>query len=292
MKQLERTDAGEPGHAELLARLMARSAMTIAEEEGDLFLRLRSAASPEQLDELGRKVEAIKKVAPTRPASGRARHTTGQQDDGTGHRADTYRMRDALRRPRQRPDAAGETLTEREHASTPACWHAGVLACRRVTHRRGVSGAWPAGQALSLSLTARQPSAVPHVAAQGFVVLVLGDLGHQLGQTLGDGIELVLHRFVGPGLGGFGSSATSRNVTIVVNVLMINCQWSRSPIRKNDGAHTSTSSTHMAKNQPRETKPAAAVANRSNNDSRELTFRRHGRLRLVRLGLRHDNTLA
>ncbi|MBB3724460.1 hemerythrin domain-containing protein [Nonomuraea dietziae] len=67
MKQLERTDAGEPGHAELLARLMAEIRDHIAEEEGDLFLRLRSAASPEQLDELGRKVEAIKKVAPTRP---------------------------------------------------------------------------------------------------------------------------------------------------------------------------------------------------------------------------------
>ncbi|GAA2701618.1 hemerythrin domain-containing protein [Nonomuraea recticatena] len=67
MKQLERSDAGEAGHAELLARLMAEIRDHIAEEEGELFPRLRDAASAEQLAELGRKVEAIKKIAPTRP---------------------------------------------------------------------------------------------------------------------------------------------------------------------------------------------------------------------------------
>ncbi|MGV9304223.1 hemerythrin domain-containing protein [Nonomuraea sp. NPDC004354] len=67
MKQLERTDADEAGHAELLARLMAEIRDHVAEEEGELFPRLRSAADTEQLAELGRKVEAIKKMAPTRP---------------------------------------------------------------------------------------------------------------------------------------------------------------------------------------------------------------------------------
>ena len=41
----------------------------------------------------------------------------------------------------------------------------------------------------------------------------------------------------------FCSSATIRNVTIVVAVLMISCQVSTSPIRKYEGAQTSTSRT-------------------------------------------------
>jgi hemerythrin superfamily protein len=67
MKQLERTDAGEARHAELLAQLMAEIRDHVAEEEGDLFPRLRGSATPEQLAKLGSKVKAIKKIAPTRP---------------------------------------------------------------------------------------------------------------------------------------------------------------------------------------------------------------------------------
>jgi hypothetical protein len=52
---------------------------------------------------------------------------------------------------------------------------------------------------------------------------------------------------------------------MVVTVLMISCQVSTVPIRKYDGAHTSTSSTQMAKNHARDANLDAAPANRSNN---------------------------
>jgi hypothetical protein len=39
----------------------------VADEENDLFPKLRAACSEEQLQELGRKVEQVQKVAPTRP---------------------------------------------------------------------------------------------------------------------------------------------------------------------------------------------------------------------------------
>lgn len=67
MKELERTDVSEERHAVLLSRLMAEIRSHIQEEESELFPRLREAAGPERLAELGRKVQAIKKIAPTRP---------------------------------------------------------------------------------------------------------------------------------------------------------------------------------------------------------------------------------
>ncbi|GAA3140397.1 hemerythrin domain-containing protein [Planomonospora alba] len=67
MKELERTDVSEERHNVLLARLMAEIRAHIQEEENELFPRLRESADAERLEELGRKVEAIKKIAPTRP---------------------------------------------------------------------------------------------------------------------------------------------------------------------------------------------------------------------------------
>src|ERR1700730_3349366 len=62
-----------------------------------------------------------------------------------------------------------------------------------------------------------------------------------------------------------------RNVTIVVTVLMISCQVLMSWMTKYDGAHTRTNSTHMAKNQGLEKKPAATFAKRSNTDTSGVT---------------------
>lgn len=67
MKQLEQTDADVPGHAALLNQLMNEIRAHVHEEEGELFPRLRGSATPEQLAELGHKVQAVKKIAPTRP---------------------------------------------------------------------------------------------------------------------------------------------------------------------------------------------------------------------------------
>src|SRR5215211_6052479 len=69
----------------------------------------------------------------------------------------------------------------------------------------------------------------------------------------------------------FCKSATIRNVTIVVAVLMINCQVSSEPITKYDGAHTTTSRTHSAKNHAREKNIDATVAKRSNTPNRPET---------------------
>ncbi|WP_433238121.1 hemerythrin domain-containing protein [Streptosporangium sp. CA-135522] len=67
MKELERTDVSDPRHAALLGKLMAEIRAHVREEEGDLFPLLRSHASASQLAELGHKVQAVKKIAPTRP---------------------------------------------------------------------------------------------------------------------------------------------------------------------------------------------------------------------------------
>jgi hypothetical protein len=85
--------------------------------------------------------------------------------------------------------------------------------------------------------------------------VVLGERLHQVGEPVGQGVDLVLNRLVGP-LRLFYSSATSRNATIVVTVLMINCQVSTSGSRRNDGARIGTSSTQSTKNHARDPKVA------------------------------------
>jgi hemerythrin superfamily protein len=67
MKELERTDVSEARHGVLLNRLMSEIRAHVQEEENMLFPKLRASADEDQLAELGRKVQAIKKIAPTRP---------------------------------------------------------------------------------------------------------------------------------------------------------------------------------------------------------------------------------
>ena len=52
---------------ELLNKLMQDVRHHIEEEEGDLLPKLRAACSPEELADLGEKIQRAKKIAPTRP---------------------------------------------------------------------------------------------------------------------------------------------------------------------------------------------------------------------------------
>ncbi|MGS2640207.1 hemerythrin domain-containing protein [Streptosporangium sp. LJ11] len=67
MKELEQTDTADARFDELLTRLMSDIRAHIQEEESELFPKLAQHAGPEELRELGGKVTAVKKVAPTRP---------------------------------------------------------------------------------------------------------------------------------------------------------------------------------------------------------------------------------
>ncbi|MEU9286193.1 hemerythrin domain-containing protein [Streptomyces sp. NPDC048275] len=67
MKDLERCQADDPEFDRLIAQLMTEIRTHIADEEGNLFPRLRDSCSAEVLNELGDKVRQAKKTAPTRP---------------------------------------------------------------------------------------------------------------------------------------------------------------------------------------------------------------------------------
>ena len=67
MKELERTDASDPRYTALLEKLMSEIRHHVHEEETELFPMLERHADAQELQELGRKVENMKKVAPTRP---------------------------------------------------------------------------------------------------------------------------------------------------------------------------------------------------------------------------------
>jgi hemerythrin superfamily protein len=67
MKELEDVDAADPRFLETLARLETVLRDHVSDEENDQFPLLRAHLSPEQLVEIGGKVEAAKKAAPTRP---------------------------------------------------------------------------------------------------------------------------------------------------------------------------------------------------------------------------------
>ncbi|MFD8722866.1 hemerythrin domain-containing protein [Streptomyces sp. NPDC059629] len=67
LKQLEKTDTGDPRMAPLLQQLMNEVSEHLQDEETNLFPKLRQVCSPEALDELGDKVRRAKAMAPTRP---------------------------------------------------------------------------------------------------------------------------------------------------------------------------------------------------------------------------------
>jgi hemerythrin superfamily protein len=67
MKALEKTDADTQEFSGLLAELMTDVRLHIRDEEERLFPALADHASPEELIELGEKVQSAKRRAPTRP---------------------------------------------------------------------------------------------------------------------------------------------------------------------------------------------------------------------------------
>ncbi|MEV7964376.1 hemerythrin domain-containing protein [Sphaerisporangium sp. NPDC088356] len=67
MKELERTDPGDPAFDHLLDKFMAVVREHVREEESRLFPELVKYADAEELHDIGKKIRAIKKIAPTRP---------------------------------------------------------------------------------------------------------------------------------------------------------------------------------------------------------------------------------
>jgi len=67
MKRLESLKPTDPEFWPTMLELMAEIRHHVEEEEGDLFPKLRLACSPQQLQELGKKVQQAEKLAPTRP---------------------------------------------------------------------------------------------------------------------------------------------------------------------------------------------------------------------------------
>jgi hemerythrin superfamily protein len=67
MKEWESVDSADPQFLEVLGRLEAVLRDHVSDEENDQFPLLRTHLTREQLVEIGAKVEAAKKAAPTRP---------------------------------------------------------------------------------------------------------------------------------------------------------------------------------------------------------------------------------
>jgi hemerythrin superfamily protein len=67
MKRLENLKADDAAFDEELKKLMNEIRQHVAEEEGEMFPRMREILTPDELIDLGKRVEAIKKMAPTRP---------------------------------------------------------------------------------------------------------------------------------------------------------------------------------------------------------------------------------
>jgi hemerythrin-like domain-containing protein len=67
LQKLEKLDADDPAFDDELATLMAEIRHHIEDEEGEMFAHMRQAMDQEELRKLGARVEAFKKVAPTRP---------------------------------------------------------------------------------------------------------------------------------------------------------------------------------------------------------------------------------
>ena len=67
MKQLENLDPHDDAFDDELRKLMGEIRTHVTEEEGEMFPRMREVLTQAELVELGVRVEAIKKMAPTRP---------------------------------------------------------------------------------------------------------------------------------------------------------------------------------------------------------------------------------
>src|SRR3954469_15138016 len=67
LKRLEKLDADDPEFDDELQELMREIRHHIEDEEGEMFAHMRQVIDADELRTLGQRVEAFKKVAPTRP---------------------------------------------------------------------------------------------------------------------------------------------------------------------------------------------------------------------------------
>ncbi len=67
MKSLEGMDPNNPEFGVLMGQLMTAIKEHVAEEENVVFPQFRQTVSPEELDKLGKTVQALKKIVPTHP---------------------------------------------------------------------------------------------------------------------------------------------------------------------------------------------------------------------------------
>jgi hemerythrin-like domain-containing protein len=67
LHRMEKLDADDPAFDDELATLMREIREHIAQEEGEMFAHMRQVIDADELRKLGARVEAFKKVAPTRP---------------------------------------------------------------------------------------------------------------------------------------------------------------------------------------------------------------------------------
>ena len=67
LHRLEKLDADDPAFDDELAKLIAEIRHHIEDEEGEMFTHMRQVMDADELRTLGERVEAFKKVAPTRP---------------------------------------------------------------------------------------------------------------------------------------------------------------------------------------------------------------------------------
>jgi hemerythrin superfamily protein len=67
LQRLEKLDADDPDFDDELATLMKEIRHHIEDEEGEMFKHMRETIAEDDLRKLGARVEAFKKVAPTRP---------------------------------------------------------------------------------------------------------------------------------------------------------------------------------------------------------------------------------
>jgi hemerythrin superfamily protein len=67
MNKLDKLQPSDPQFELLLDELIKEVREHIAEEEGEIFPNMQQVFTPDELEKMGAKVEAVKKMAPTRP---------------------------------------------------------------------------------------------------------------------------------------------------------------------------------------------------------------------------------
>jgi hemerythrin superfamily protein len=67
LHDLDGVPATDPAFDDTLPTLIAAVRQHVAEQERDLFPRVRQSSPPARLDDLGNRAEAAKRIAPTRP---------------------------------------------------------------------------------------------------------------------------------------------------------------------------------------------------------------------------------